>query len=139
MYTELKNLIGKKVKQIFMNSDLLRFVTDKGNLTYRVEGDCCSHSYFYDFYGVKNLLENGEITEIKEVELSPERKIPKPNNDSLSFYGYQIMTINKQFGEVTSTFSFRNDSNGYYGGSIKEIEDEEVSPEILNDVLEIKE
>ena len=33
-------------------------------------------------------------------------------------YGYEIVTEHPTFGEVTCVFSFRNDSNGYYGGSL---------------------
>ena len=31
-------------------------------------------------------------------------------------YGYKIVTAHPVFGEVTSVLSFRNSSNGYYGG-----------------------
>lgn len=135
---EIKDLIGKSVKKIFLNTEYLKFETDDGDFTYTVTGDCCSHSFFYDFYGVKNLLENGKVIDVKEVELSPERMIPKPENDSLQFYGYQITTKSKDFGEVTSVFSFRNDSNGYYGGSLDKTENINVQPEITEDIIEVK-
>ncbi len=139
METQLKDLIGCKVNKIFMNQTHLKFETDKGDFTYEVTGDCCSYSYFYDFYGVENLLKNGAIIDINEVELEHERKIPKPENDSLQFYGYALTTKSKDFGEVTSVFSFRNDSNGYYGGSIYRTGNIEVLPEITQDVIEVKE
>ena len=137
--TELQDLIGKKVKRLFLNDQFLKFETDNGDFTYAVDGDCCSHSYFYDFYGVKNLLENGAIKEIKEVELNPTDLLAKKDDyDSISVYGFQITTESEEYGDVTSVFSFRNSSNGYYGGSISKCEDREVSPEIKDDVHEVK-
>ena len=51
-------------------------------------------------------------------------------------YGYAITTESEQFGEMTSVFSFRNSSNGYYGGWMYSTEDREVSPEITDDIIE---
>ena len=143
----LEKLVGKKVKRVFFNEDNLKFETEDGNFTYGVEGDCCSSSYFYDFYGVKNLLNNGAITEVKEVDLHPDdiaktkgdwstEKDRKYEDDSIQVYGYQLTTISPEFGEVTSVVSFRNYSNGYYGGWMEEVSDREVLPEIFDDVIE---
>lgn len=137
MNTELKDLIGKKVTNIFVNEEYLRFKTDNGTFTYQVSGDCCSHSYFYDFYGVKNLLENGVIKEIKSVELHPTDLLVN-QNDYIQVYGYQITTESKDYGDVTSVFSFRNSSNGYYGGSIDKSSYEGNISELFEDTQEIK-
>lgn len=118
---ELKELVGKKIKQIFMCEEAIRFVTDTGTLTYEVEGDCCSYSYMYDIYGVKNIL-GKVVTGVKEVELKEgDRSFSTKHNDSdyLKCYGFQIFANDSEFGEMTCAFSFRNSSNGYYGGYIK--------------------
>ena len=140
METELKDLVGKKVLKIFINQEYLKFVTDSGEFTYVVTGDCCSTSYFYDFYGVKNLLDNGKIKEIKQVELHPTDLLVTSSRyeDCIQVYGYQITTESEVYGDVTSVFSFRNASNGYYGGSIDKTENREVLPELVEDVIEIK-
>lgn len=141
METPLSDLVGKKIDKIFINSEYLKFVTSEGNFTYVVQGDCCSHSYFYDFYGVKNLIENGKIIDIKTVELLPSDVfyLNKNYSNEIKVYGFQITTEGK-YGEVTSVFSFRNSSNGYYGGWIKklEIETDKELPELTDDILEIK-
>lgn len=138
MQTELKDLIGKKITKIYINEEYLRFDTDNGNYTYVVSGDCCSHSYFYDFYGVKNLLENGAIKEIKNVQLDPtDLKVRDPHGDDIKVYGYQFTTEGK-YGDVTAVFSFRNSSNGYYGGDIQLCENKDGLPEITDDVVEVK-
>lgn len=152
---KLQQLVGQKIKQIFFNENYLKFVTDKGNYVFGVDGDCCSSSYFYDFYGVKNLLNNGEVKEVKQVELSPtdikkgageyyDEEDKKSSDSSIQVYGYQLTTTNNKFGDVTSVFSFRNYSNGYYGGELvaeggyggKDIKDDMVvKPEIFDDVI----
>lgn len=133
----LPNLVGAKVERVFMNQDYLKFETDKGNFVFTVEGDCCSQSVFYDFIGVKKLLENGAITEIKEVELQPdEKERVNVDNGETKIYGYALTTVSPEFGEMTSVFSFRNYSNGYYGGWMNDSSDVNVSPEITDDVIE---
>lgn len=69
MNNELKDLVGRKITKIYLNEEYLRFDTEGGiSYTYRVTGDCCSLSSFYDFYGVENVLKNGPVTEVKEAE-----------------------------------------------------------------------
>lgn len=132
--SSFEKLVGKTVKKIFMNPEFLKFETDDGNFCFGVEGDCCSNSYFYDFYGVKNLLENGKITEVKEVSLDSHEL---SYGDLIQCYGFQLTTEHPEFGPVTSVFSFRNHSNGYYGGWMHDVPDREVLPEITDDVIEL--
>lgn len=142
METELKDLVRKKVNKVFINQQYLRFETDGGNYVYTVDGDCCSHSFFYDFYGVKNLI-GRVIKEIKTISLNPTDLFVIPDKgDSTSVYGFSFTlepTDDDYYGESTAVFSFRNESNGYYGGWISKVEtDMEVLPEITEDVIEVK-
>ena len=146
---KLDSLKGKIVKKIYMNYEFLKFETDLGDYVFGVSGDCCSSSYFYDFYGVKNLI-GGRIIDIQIVDIDSEKaereakaKSILENGynsiDSLACYGYQFTTHSEEFGDVTSVFSFRNESNGYYGGSLEDrSNDTLVEPEITEDVTEIK-
>lgn len=141
MDTELKDLIGKKVTKLYVSSDYLRFdIEGESSLTYMVSGDCCSHSYFYDFYGVEHLLKNGKVTEVKQVELTPTDLMVTGGDmyDVIQVYGYQITTESENYGPVTSVFSFRNSSNGYYGGSIQKVDYAGAIPELTSDVVEVK-
>jgi hypothetical protein len=59
----------------------------------------------------------------------------------MQVYGYALVTQSQRWGEVTSVFSFRNYSNGYYGGFIVKIDVSscpEGLPEITADVVEVK-
>ena len=129
-------LIGATVSAVLIREETLVFQTDRGLVGYRVVGDCCSTSYFHDFYGVQHLLNNGPVVAFEEVALGPgDAGWHDPDcrsrwddstggyvtpcgghHDALEVYGYRITTEHPTFGPVSSVFSFRNDSNGYYGG-----------------------
>ena len=145
METKLKDLVGKKINKIFINQEHLKFETNCGSFVYEVTGGCCSTSFFYDFYGVKNLFRGGKVKEVKEVDLHPTDLFVVPDEgDTTQVYGYSITVEPTKddrdyyLGDRTAVFSFRNQSNGYYGGSIEKIEDLEVLPEITDDVVEVK-
>lgn len=135
-------LVGKKILKIFINEQYLKFETDQGAVCYFVEGDCCSTSYFHDFVGVEKLLKNGVVKSFKSIDVIPEdleydeKKPDSEYDDSIQVYGYEIVTEDPQFGDVTSVLAFRNSSNGYYGGSMeytKTIADGNDMAEIMQD------
>ena len=131
----LQKLVGKTIKKIYFNEKYLKFETDNGNFCFTTEGDCCSESVFYDFYGVKDIL-GKKIKEIKEVELTTDDRMDgKKYQESIAVYGYQIFWEDEGWGDRTAVFSFRNYSNGYYGGSLEDCKDTEVLPEIKDDVI----
>lgn len=141
MYNDLSKLEGRIIKEIWANERYLCFVTNKGPLTYEVYGDCCSYSFYHDFVGVKKLLAGNPVISTKEVEsqVEPTEEELKAA-DELACYGMEIVTEDSQFGEVTSVFSFRNDSNGYYGGAIETCTTEPPTPQMLqitDDILDI--
>lgn len=134
---DLADLLGKTVKRIFMSQEYLQFHTNEGTFTYTVEGGCCSHSYFYDFHGVKKLLAGNPVVSVRSIPMEV-----LSDEDAWAFvkaYGFEIVTEDPTYGEVTSVFSFRNDSNGFYGGwmkrtnsapaDLKELTDEELGLE----------
>jgi hypothetical protein len=134
-------LIGATVTAIYMSEEDITFETDRGLVGYRVEGDCCSHSYFFDFRGVRNLLENGPVIAFEAVALSPGDPGYHPSTydigdtdpDELAVYGYRITTDHPKFGPVTSVFSFRNSSNGYYGGWMERVTHPAIGGHLITD------
>lgn len=132
----IERLVGKKIQKIFMNEDYLKFETNGGPVVFYVSGDCCSHSYFHDFIGVKKLLENGKVMGARAIPLGVVGK-NKNYDEVIQSYGYEIVTENPTFGEQTSVFSFRNSSNGYYGGEMSKADPRAiVLPEVTDDVIE---
>lgn len=135
-----KAIVGKQVQRIWWSEDRVVLETSDGKaVTLDVGGDCCSHSYFFDLHGVHYLL-RGPITAFEAVELqkgdpgwhdptcSGSWDKPAPcghSHDCLAVYGYRFTTEHPVFGPVSTVLSFRNDSNGYYGGwmNVHEVSD----------------
>ena len=140
--TSNQDIIGKTIKKIRFNEDYLILEFEDSIFAMSVEGDCCSTSYFYDFYGVDSIL-NHKIREITSVELDPTDLKASHSGESVEVYGYKIVCDDNE-GEYnfygtsrTGVFSFRNDSNGYYGGycvPVSDTIDYESIPEITKDV-----
>jgi len=116
----MKELLHKKIVKIELGSMeygeniLLVFTCDDGEkIAYEAFGDCCSTSWFSHIAGVKNLLGH-EITKIIEREERPPTKPEDAEGDYevLAIYGYVLTNWNG-----ACYIEFRNDSNGYYGGS----------------------
>lgn len=150
---DMDKIVGATVTGIHMSDDYLVLETSKGLMGYRVEGDCCSRSYFHDFYGVRNLLENGPVTAFEEVHLSAGDPGYRPDTwekgigwdereyEEIKVYGFRFTTVHPQFGDVSSVLSFRNSSNGYYGGDMQDMDVDAVPSglqRIEADVTELK-
>lgn len=137
-----KNLITKTIEAIYMNADQLIFEVEDGYVSFVVDGDCCSYSTFYDFLGIKNILgKKVLVVEEIDVDISPKEIDDDDINDSIEVYGFRIIVEDEVYGELTGVFSFRNFSNGYYGGSLEGGDlfshIENLPPELLNDCLSI--
>lgn len=115
---DLQLLVGKEITAIYIGEYKLVFDTTTGKIAYKVEGECCSHSYFYDFVGVDKLLKNRKVVAVADIKLDEVQN--EDEWEYIKVYGYSITTENPKFGEVTSVLSFRNSSNGYYGGEMFE-------------------
>ena len=116
----LNVLVGHKIRAVSMSEETLQFLAETPNheavvFEFKVEGECCSFSYFHDFVGVMKLLENGPVTHTGSIALNPD-SFDDPEEDYVQCYGFEIVTEHPTWGEQTSVFSFRNSSNGYYGG-----------------------
>lgn len=113
-------LVGKSVRAVRMDGDSLAFLFDDGtHQCFDAEGDCCSYSYFHDFIGVDKLVANGPILSVRELPMDvPDDDPDIADAECLQAYGVEFVTESPEWGEQTSVLSFRNDSNGYYGGEM---------------------
>lgn len=112
-------LEGHKVTGVTITETTLTFHTHEGDAVYEAEGDCCSHSYFHSFDGLGMLLSADAVVSLETLRLPP---VPDDDPDAkrgdyVSAYGYAIRALPGP--KVVATFSFRNDSNGYYGGYLR--------------------
>jgi hypothetical protein len=103
--------VGKTLKEIKIAKDkqaILFVFKDNGTVIGRVDADCCSHTW----------IEHIELPSKFPAKITSVGDIPLNENldtqdGELKHYGFKIVT-NK--GDLI--IDYRNESNGYYGGSI---------------------
>ncbi len=112
--SELKELVGKTIKAVFSSPNAIAFLVEEGRvIKYNAVGDCCSHSWVEhveDYGGI-----GSPVLEILTADV-PEpsaKEATEANWDCLAQYGLRIRTAT---GDIA--IEHRNDSNGYYGGSL---------------------
>lgn len=111
----LEILLNRTIAEIRVNEEYLVFTDTEGQIFgFEVIGDCCSHSYFYDFHEPDRLLKGNPVTGVEEIALDDDET--GEYGDVVACYGYRLTTHDETFGPVSTVFSFRNSSNGYYGG-----------------------
>lgn len=121
----MKELFGQSISNIYMDDEGL-YLIFRGFHTatwcYRAEGDCCSSTWFESIDNPENLIDS-EIIGIEQKEYTSDR------DDSLDYqevvtqtYGYTLKT-NRGHTDIV----FRNESNGYYGGTCEYMKEAKVN------------
>ncbi len=151
----MKNLIGYTVNAVWINPDktILAFEMnrDGGPLAlYRTEGDCCSKSWIEHMENAST-FKSVTVTDVEDIEM-PEGTWTGSEEDRgelIQYYGVKIKGIKMGSGftvdGIYRTFEvpaemmieYRNESNGYYGGSIEAV-DKLLSISILEDLQGLK-
>lgn len=113
--TSTNPLVGKTITKIEIAADrqALRFVLTDGEVVVDVDADCCSYSWV-EHVELPALGFPAAVLSVNDIDM-PEGAGSSfhPGNDVLQFYGCKIVTDR---GEIV--IDYRNDSNGYYGGSL---------------------
>ncbi len=108
-------LIGKTITALQISEDrqALRFALTDGELIVDTDADCCSYTWI-EHVELPGLGFPATVVAVDDLEM-PEGKASefRKDPDSLRFYGCKITTDR---GEIV--IDYRNDSNGYYGGSL---------------------
>lgn len=108
-------LIGKTITRVDIAADrqALRFVLTDGDLVVNVDADCCSYSWV-EHVELPALGFPATVFSVNDIDM-PEGAASSFHADAevLAFYGCKIVTDR---GEMV--IDYRNDSNGYYGGSL---------------------
>lgn len=110
-------LIGKTLARVLVAQDRggIKFVLDDGTeIVAACDGDCCSYTWIEH---VEAPALPATVTAVEDIDLpetEPHRGTHGPDaTDSVAFYGLKITT---SAGHLI--IDYRNDSNGYYGGSL---------------------
>ena len=108
-------LVGKTITNIEVAADrqALRFVLADGELVVNVDADCCSYSWV-EHVELPALLFPATVVSVEDIDM-PDGAASSFHSDAdvLAFYGCKIATDR---GEIV--IDYRNDSKGYYGGSL---------------------
>lgn len=107
-------LIGKTIVEMKIAEDnqALLFVTAEGEkLIARVDADCCSHTWI-ESVEMPALGLPYSVIAVEDLDMGKE-PLSDDDFECLQFYGAKIVTDK---GDMI--IDYRNESNGYYGGSI---------------------
>ena len=110
-------LIGKVINAVKVAKDkgAIKFETDAGDIVALADGDCCSHSWIE---GVE-LPVNGFPASVSAVSDIDMPDLGDGDAECIQYYGCKISTDK---GDIV--IDYRNESNGYYGGSLSWPDDE---------------
>lgn len=105
-------LIGKNVTAVWLAEDggAIKFDFGDGQIIARADGDCCSRTWIENVDGAEQLI--GTVSAIENIP--PQARTQRDDGEVIQFYGCRI-TTDKGF----ATIDYRNESNGYYGGSLE--------------------
>lgn len=119
--SKMESLVGKLVTKVSLDAErqILTFETTTGQVRYQADGDCCSASYFHDILGAESLV-GQVVTGVEDIELPHGLDFCSPDSTLgpyYKFYGHKIRTAKGYFDII-----YRNESNGYYGGCLVELD-----------------
>jgi Fe-S cluster biogenesis protein NfuA len=118
--TVFDDLIGKRIDAVLMDDEKFKLSFKIGDVfvDYYAAGDCCSSSWFQNFSGIEALLGQvvNEVREIESETLDDGDKRKGAETDCEQVYGF-VFTTNRGRADL----DMRNDSNGYYGGSVERV------------------
>lgn len=113
---QLAPLIGAVVREISYTKDCDSFEirTDRGEMAFQAVGDCCSQSWFQAFDDFEILI-GRHISSIEErVEERDTTGNMEAQQEETNLYGCVFSCASG-----SAYLELRNDSNGYYGGSVR--------------------
>lgn len=117
-YTEAqKALIGAVITSYNMTSDgtsITFNLLDRRPIRLDAKGDCCSYSWIESIDNPGALL--GTVQSVEDIDMPDLGSIDSPKHQGVDCVRYYGLKITTEKGDCV--LDYRNDSNGYYGGSL---------------------
>jgi hypothetical protein len=113
---EPKPWVGRKLAAVLLDEDkehLALYFQDGGVWKFRTDGDCCSHTWI-EHVTVPDDIDGATFLGAEDSDTVTEDN--HPEHDCLQIYKTTFQT--DRGGVVVE---YRNESNGYYGGSLEEV------------------
>lgn len=109
-------LIGRTITGVMLAEDkeAILFKTTGGDIVAKCDADCCSHTWIENV----ELPVNGFPALVSAAEDVPMPDLGNGDAECIQYYGFKITTDK---GDIV--IDYRNESNGYYGGSLTWPED----------------
>jgi hypothetical protein len=117
-----KALVGKYIERFSldgMGGWITFHLRDGEQVHLEAWGDCCSQSWIESIDAPTVL--HGKVLKVEDIdmpELGDVGTDKMPDVDVVAYYGLKITTE-----EGIAVLDYRNDSNGYYGGSLEVVEE----------------
>lgn len=109
-YDTIKEIVGEETTSVSYTEESLSIHLSNGNtVVFNAEGDCCSHSFIEDIDD-PSVFDNATILEVSD-ESGEQLDIGDWEVHKWTFYKFKTT-------KGYATLSFRNESNGYYDGSL---------------------
>lgn len=108
-------LIGKVITDVKVSDDkcsLIVSIKDEAPIVANVYAECCSETWI-ESVELPALGFPAEVITVQDLDMPPVPDQAEDTYEYLQIYGFKIVTDR---GEVV--VDFRNESNGYYGGSL---------------------
>lgn len=107
-------LIGKTITAVWLAEDrkAIRFDAGEEQIVARCDGDCCSSTWIENIEAPEALI-GSPVLAAADLAM-PDREYDHDKFEVLAFYGFKITTA-----KGDCVIDYRNESNGYYGGSLE--------------------
>ena len=104
-----KFLVGKTIKEMKIADDkqAILFICDDGEHVAKCDADCCSYTWVESIEFSKDWFPC-KVIEACDIDM------PEEDYELIAFYGFKIITDKGHM-----VIDYRNESNGYYGGSLE--------------------
>lgn len=115
VYHDADQPVGLTVLSVASTPERITLLTSGGTFTLTAEGDCCSSSWFEhtDDDGIMG----GVITSVEGTDPPAGWAMPPDGHEGSDYLQCTFVTVATTKGRLC--IELRNDSNGYYGGSIR--------------------
>jgi hypothetical protein len=113
--THKETLAGLVLRSVSLDKgrDELRIETDTGRvIVFTVSGECCSRSW------IEHLESPGDIVGATVLDVIEASGDTRPGEDLTQFDVLQVYETRIRTDRGDIVLEYRNDSNGYYGGSL---------------------
>lgn len=119
-YSGLANLVGKELISVEISQDktYLKFNHKEGSVIWEAEADCCSETWI-EHVTLPYIGLDGKVSKVEEVHLG---EVIPTRQECDALYGIKIHLDTDNWRGSYVYIEFRNSSNGYYGGSMREVD-----------------